>query len=66
MAKDTNNLEDDLGESATSAKLRSALREARERLQQLEAENQALREELLSAGEMIETLALDLERPAEA
>lgn len=66
MANDTDNLEDDLGESATSAKLRGALREARERLQHLEAENQALREELLSAGEMIETLAMDLERPAEA
>jgi hypothetical protein len=57
-------LQGDLGESATSAKLRTALREARERVAQLEAENQALREELLSAGEMIETLAMDLERPA--
>lgn len=54
----------DLGESAICAQLRGALRDARRRLKELEAENQALREELLSAGEMIETLALDLERPA--
>lgn len=55
-------LEGNLGESAECARLRTALREARLRAQQLEAENQALREELLSAGEMIETLAVDLER----
>lgn len=55
-------LESNLGESAECARLRTALREARQRVKQLEAENQALREELLSAGEMIETLAVDLER----
>jgi hypothetical protein len=48
---------------ARGARLRAALREARRRVRRLEAENQALREELLSAGEMIETLALDLEKP---
>lgn len=57
------NLDGNLGESATCARLRTALREAKRRMRQLEAENQALREELLSAGEMIETLAMDLERP---
>lgn len=50
-------------DAARCARLRAALREARRRVRRLEAENQALREELLSAGEMIETLALDLERP---
>ncbi len=48
---------------ARVARLRAALRDARRRVRRLEAENQALREELLSAGEMIETLALDLEKP---
>lgn len=48
---------------ARCTRLRAALREARRRVRHLEAENQALREELLSAGEMIETLALDLEKP---
>lgn len=56
-------LDGNLGECATCAQLREALREARGRARELEAENDALREELLSAGEMIETLALDLERP---
>jgi len=51
-----------LGEDARCARLRTALREARKRLRRLESENEALREELLSAGEMIETLAIDLER----
>lgn len=55
-------LEEGIGESARVARLRSALRDARRRVRQLEAENTALREELLSAGEMIETLAVDLER----
>ena len=55
-------METNLGESAECARLRTALREARGRVQKLEAENQALHEELLSAGEMIETLAMDLER----
>ncbi|MCO5172252.1 MAG: hypothetical protein M9894_38635 [Planctomycetes bacterium] len=50
-------------DAARCARLRAALREARRRVRRLEAENQALREELLSAGEMIETLALDLEKP---
>lgn len=50
-------------EAARCTRLRAALREARRRVRRLEAENQALREELLSAGEMIETLALDLEKP---
>jgi hypothetical protein len=63
-AKNETDLEGNLGESAVSARLRTALREARERVSNLEAENQALREELLSAGEMIETLAMDLERPS--
>lgn len=51
------------GDDARVTRLRAALREARRRLKRLEAENQALREELLNAGEMIETLALDLEKP---
>lgn len=55
-------LEAGLGEDARCARLREALREARRRLRRLETENEALREELLSAGEMIETLAIDLER----
>ena len=55
-------LEEGIGESARVARLRSALRDARRRVRQLEAENTALREELLNAGEMIETLAVDLER----
>ena len=63
MANDSD-LEGNLGESALVARLREALREARKRVQQLEAENQALRDELLNAGEMIETLAEDLERQA--
>ena len=54
--------EEGIGESARVARLRSALRDARRRVRQLEAENTALREELLNAGEMIETLAVDLER----
>ena len=65
MADETESQEDleaGIGESARCARLRKALREARTRLRRLEAENQALREELLSAGEMIETLAVDLER----
>ncbi len=63
MADETDELDGNLGECATCARLRGALRDARARLKRLEAENTALREELLSAGEMIETLALDLERP---
>ncbi len=55
-------LETNLGESAECARLRTALRESRRRAKDLEQENLALREELLSAGEMIETLAVDLER----
>lgn len=55
--------EDDGGDPvAACVRLRAALRETRQRLRQLEAENHALREELLSAGEMIETLARDLEK----
>ncbi len=50
-------------DAARCERLRAALRDARRRVRRLEAENQALREELLSAGEMIETLALDLEKP---
>lgn len=57
-----NDLEEGIGESARCARLRTSLRDARRRLRRLEAESQALREELLNAGEMIETLALDLER----
>ena len=55
-------LDANLGEDALSARLRGSLREARLRVRELEAENQALREELLNAGEMIENLAVDLER----
>ena len=55
-------LEEGIGESARVARLRSALRDARRRVRQLETENTALREELPNAGEMIETLAVDLER----
>ena len=61
MAK-SNGLDANLGESAVCARLREALRASRRRLRELEAENHALRDELLNAGEMIETLALDLER----
>jgi hypothetical protein len=50
-------------DAARCARLRAALREARRRVRRLEAENQALREELLSAGEMIEQLALEIEKP---
>lgn len=56
--------QDDADPVAACARLRAALREARSRARQLEAENHALREELLSAGEMIETLARDLEQRA--
>lgn len=51
------------GDAALVARLRAALVDARTRLARLEKENLALREELHSAGEMIETLALDLEKP---
>jgi hypothetical protein len=44
-------------------RLRAALRSARQRLRRLTTENKTLREELLSAGEMIENLAQDLEKP---
>jgi hypothetical protein len=44
-------------------RLRAALRETRKRVRRLIQENRTLREELLSAGEMIEDLASDLERP---
>ncbi len=60
---DHGELDGNLGECATCARLRRALREARRRVKALEAESATLREELLNAGEMIETLALDLERP---
>ena len=66
MSDTDTDLESNLGECAVCARLRTALHESRDRVTKLEAENQALREELLSAGEMIEALALDLERPAEA
>ena len=66
VADETNDneteLEGALGEDARCARLRTALREARRRLRRLESEKEALREELLSAAEMIETLAIDLER----
>ena len=55
-------LEAGVGEDARCARLRTALREARRQIIRLKAENEALQEELLSAGEMIETLAIDLER----
>jgi hypothetical protein len=48
---------------ARCARLRSALRDARRRVRTLTQENRTLREELLSAGEMIENLASDIERP---
>jgi hypothetical protein len=48
---------------AECTRLRSALRSARKRLRRLIQENKTLREELLSAGEMIENLAQDLEKP---
>lgn len=44
-------------------RLRAALRAARKRARRLQDENKTLREELLSAGEMIEDLAQDLEKP---
>jgi hypothetical protein len=45
------------------ARLRSALRAARKRIQRLVEENRTLKEELLSAGEMIEDLAQEMEKP---
>jgi len=50
------------GSAPAEVRLRTALREARRRVRELERENRVLREELLNAGEMIETLATDLER----
>jgi hypothetical protein len=50
-------------EKARTIRLRSALRAARKKLRRAEQENKTLREELLSAGQMIEDLASDLERP---
>jgi hypothetical protein len=44
-------------------RLRSALRETRKRLRRLITENRTLKEELLSASEMIEDLATDIEKP---
>lgn len=52
------------GEPCSSCtRLRAALRADRKRLRRLTEENKTLREELLSAGEMIENLAQDLEKP---
>jgi hypothetical protein len=51
------------GACPSCTRLRAALRSARKRLRTLSAENKALREELTSAGEMIENLAQDLEKP---
>ena len=48
---------------ASCTRLRAALRAARKRLRRLAQENKTLHEELLSAGEMIENLAQDLEKP---
>lgn len=62
MAEGADNDGENIGESAICARLRTALREARRRVNRLQAENEALREELLSAGEMIEALAQDLEK----
>lgn len=53
----------DDGNCAGCARLRSALRENRKRLRRLIRENRTLQEELLSAGEIIEDLASDAERP---
>lgn len=47
---------------ARCARLRAALRDARSRIRKLAQENRTLREELLSAGEMIENLATDIEK----
>lgn len=51
------------GSCASCTRLRAALRSARQKLRRLATENKTLREELLSAGEMIENLATDLEKP---
>jgi hypothetical protein len=56
-------LDANIGECDSCARLRTALRDEKRRARELEAENSALREELLSAGEMIEALAIDLEKP---
>ncbi|MBI3724869.1 hypothetical protein HY251_13075 [bacterium] len=45
------------------ARLRSGIRELRKRLNRLVAENRTLKEELFSAGEMIEDLAQEVEKP---
>jgi hypothetical protein len=50
------------GHCARCARLRAALRDARRRIRKLGQENRTLREELLSAGEMIENLAMDIEK----
>ncbi|MEZ6189259.1 MAG: hypothetical protein R3F62_30185 [Planctomycetota bacterium] len=54
---------DDL--AATCRRLQGELEAAHLEIQRLSAENAALQDELLNAGEMIETLALDLERPVD-
>lgn len=48
---------------AKCKQLQAELDGARAEIARLEAEKAALQDELLNAGEMIETLALDLERP---
>ena len=47
------------------SRLREQLEQAHQQICELEAENETLREELRHAGEMLETLAQDLERPLE-
>ena len=50
---------------ATCERLRAQLEAAQLEIERLTAEKSALQDELLNAGEMIETLALDLERPVD-
>ncbi|MCA8924665.1 MAG: hypothetical protein KDD82_22825 [Planctomycetes bacterium] len=59
MSEPSNDLE------ATCERLRAQLEAAQLEIERLTAEKSALQDELLNAGEMIETLALDLERPVD-
>jgi len=50
---------------ATCQRLQTELEAAKVEITRLSAEKEALQDELLNAGEMIETLALDMERPVD-
>ena len=59
MSEPSNDLE------ATCERLRAQLEAAQLEIERLTEEKSSLQDELLNAGEMIETLALDLERPVD-